>query len=351
MNSYYDYVNFAEHTKTILQIIGLLSALIAFTKIDFSNRNYSLSILIGLFIVLVFRIGFQPIGFGLYCDRELYAISFINTGNLEIDFSHDWFLGIINYFLHPLCDVETYFIIIGCIYVGLYFFAALRLSKYNSYWILISIILSIGFVSYGYNTLRAGIAIALILVGITFNKRIWIMAVFFFLGIGTHFSMIIPISAFVFSHYWPKTKVFFYLWLFSIPLSFVAGGYFNVLFSSLSTDSRTNYLTTLNDYYNIGFKLDFIIYSLVPFAVGWYYIFKKKFTDRMYVNMYNTYILANIFWILVIRSNFSDRFAYLSWFLLPIILVYPLLNGVEVKRPRTWLGSILLGEVLFNFFV
>ena len=41
------------------------------------------------------------------------------------------------------------------------------------------------------------------------------------------------------------------------------------------------------------------------------------------------YLTANAFWILVIRSSFSNRFAYLSWFLMAIIIFYPFFKHIN----------------------
>jgi len=352
MNSVYDYVSFVENTKLVLVAIGMLSSVIAFSKTDFRDKNSSYLFVFLFAICLIYRIGCVPVVFNIYDDRAAYAHSFI-ANSTEIDHlsEHDWVLHVINYVLYPICDVETYFVIIASLYVGLYLFAIYRLSKHNSYWLFVAVAVCFGYTSYGYNTLRAGLAIAFILVGISYYFNVKKMALFLFLGVSTHFSMIIPVSALLLSRYWPKTKLYYSLWLLSIPISFVAGGLFNTIFSSWSGDARTSYLTTANDAYKIGFRIDFILYSLAPMAIGAYYIFKKGFRDKLYVNLYNTYLLANIFWILVIRANFSDRFAYLSWFLLPVILVYPILNGVEIKQPGKWLGFILLGESLFKLMV
>ena len=39
-----------------------------------------------------------------------------------------------------------------------------------------------------------------------------------------------------------------------------------------------------------------------------------------------TYILANSFWVMVIKAAFSNRFAYLSWFLYPVVLAYAVIR-------------------------
>ena len=45
-----------------------------------------------------------------------------------------------------------------------------------------------------------------------------------------------------------------------------------------------------------------------------------------YLLLFGMYVYSNAFWIMVIRSSFSNRFAYLSWFLYPVVLAYPMLR-------------------------
>lgn len=63
------------------------------------------------------------------------------------------------------------------------------------------------------------------------------------------------------------------------------------------------------------------------------------------------YLLTNTFWILIIRANFSDRFAYLSWFIYSVILLYPLVTRPVVRRQGIWVATILLGMTLFRTFI
>jgi hypothetical protein len=64
----------------------------------------------------------------------------------------------------------------------------------------------------------------------------------------------------------------------------------------------------------------------------------------------NTYLLANSLWILLIEANFSNRFAYLSWFMMPWVLLYPFVPGKIVGRPRTRLiAGILCAQYLFTY--
>ena len=74
-----------------------------------------------------------------------------------------------------------------------------------------------------------------------------------------------------------------------------------------------------------GFRYDFLIYCFIPILVGYFYILKTDIKDNIYITFLKTYTLANAFWILVNQVPFSNRFAYLSWFLMPIIIFYPII--------------------------
>jgi hypothetical protein len=104
--------------------------------------------------------------------------------------------------------------------------------------------------------------------------------------------------------------------------------------------------------YKVGFRWDFVLYSLIPIAAGWYYIVKQKFDDHLYKSIYSAYILANSFWLLVIRAPFSDRFAYLSWFLMPLILAYPVIKqNTTVRNARRLYCASLALMILVKIYI
>lgn len=348
------YFEFVHITWVILLTIGFMSTVYASTRDRNSIKSETIVPALILLLIMIWRIGCMPIP-NMYSDRDLYAEDFMRIQFYGFEFStdgRDQILGLITLFLSKFCIVDTYFIFLACIYMGLYFVTCRRMVGAPVFWLLVGCSLSLGFTNYGTNTLRAGLAISFMLIGLSYYKRLWLMLVFIGLGVMTHFSMVIPASMIIISRFFDKTKLYFRLWLLSIPVSFVAGGFFQVLFTSFSGDTRTAYLTTLNDYYNIGFRIDFIIYSLIPLLVGYYYIYKRNYKSQFYSNLYNAYILTNIFWILVIKANFSDRFAYLSWFMIPFILLYPILKEpTVVKKPARWLSLVILGETLFKILI
>lgn len=358
MNNLESYLEWLAIAKWSLVALGLFSCFILLGKkqIDFPNRNNSIGAIV-LALLLIAFIGLFPIPYNTYSDRDSYANKFEEIMKYPL-FSdagtdrNDPFFYMLVSVLTRFATVEQVFIIIAAIYIGNYFFGIRRIVGSNSYWLMVGAALSMAFVSYGINTLRAGLALSFVFLGIVNSNHLRKMTVFFILALGIHFSTIIPIGMVVMNRFYDRTRIFFILWVISIPLSFFAGEMFNTLFSGLSSDTRTEYLTAQDGNYNVGFRVDFIVYSLVPMVVGAYYIFKKKYTSAFYKLLYNTYVLSNIFWILVIRADFSDRFAYLSWFLIPFILMCPILAKPNiVKKPVLWIAVIIMGETLFKIIM
>jgi hypothetical protein len=74
--------------------------------------------------------------------------------------------------------------------------------------------------------------------------------------------------------------------------------------------------------------------------------------DPFYARLVNTYLVANAVWILVIHATCSNRFAYLSWCMMPWVLVYPFVPGRSNDRPRTGiLAAILFAHYMFTYFM
>lgn len=349
-----EYLSFAHNTNLITIAIGVIAILCVFFVRPIKKKSAKTLVpTIILCLIFIWRLGFLPVGWGISGDREIYAHRLFGTHHLDNSYilthEQDPLFTILSKIIYNATDLQTYFVGIAAIYVSLYFFACRRMVDKNQVWLFVTVILSMGFIAYGYNTIRAGLAFSIFLFAITYRKNLIMMLGLLLLASGIHFSVAIPTLMFLVSKYFPLSKVYFALWVLSIPVSFFAGDFFNNLFSQFSEDQRTEYLIKKNTHYNIGFRIDFIVYSLLPVIVGYYYIFVRKFKSVWYKNIYNTYLLTNIFWILVITSNYSDRFAYLSWFLIPFILVYPvLINYRIVRKPNYWLAGLLLEEVLFK---
>lgn len=338
--------------RIIVICIGLGSAAGALLSFNLKSNTTTLAVI--LFIILLFLLGLFPIEWGHFTDRANYAYRFIEykVGHLEININNgEVGYQIIQYVFSRFVNAKEFMFCMTFIYLTNYYIAFKKLVYKQIYWLFIVTVVSLGFLSYNLNTMRAGLALSFIVLGLSmYNHRIYLILCLI-ISASIHLSTAIPGIIILVCTFYRDTRLSFLLWIISIPVSYFAGRYFNFLFDGLGMDERSKYLTTIDTNYNIGFRIDFIVYSMIPMLVGAYYIFRKRFKDKFYEVIYNAYILTNIFWILVIRANFSDRFAYLSWFFIPFILAYPILVHNINLNSRLWLSMILLGETLFYFWV
>jgi len=147
----------------------------------------------------------------------------------------------------------------------------------------------------------------------------------------------------------PKYAIRF--WIASIFISLVAGNAIGNIFAGLGFDDRMegyfnmqNNANEMSRFESTGFRFDFLLYSAMPVLMAWYVTVKRNFKDRTFNIIANTYILANAFWVMVIRASYSNRFAYLSWFIYPVVMSYPLLkdkNLVDYQQAKLQLMVLL----------
>ena len=175
---------------------------------------------------------------------------------------------------------------------------------------------------------------------------------------GVHRSTMLPSAAAIASIYVLKdTKNTLRFWFASIAISLVAGPAVTNFFSSLGFDDRmSNYAVDASEmasgsFSSTGFRWDFLLYSAFPVAMIWYVTRYRRFTDMAYSLFANVYFLCNAFWIMVIRSSFSNRFAYLSWFIYPVVIALPLLRMNLWKDQDRRTAIILFFYTGFTFFM
>ena len=311
-------------------------------------------------IILLF-IGLRPYdipGVGTYLgDTGNYYRSFLNyaVGNTDIvseDTGFDFLTKKATLFLSG----QSYFFVLAALYVLPLYKACTRLSSDYTYLLFLMITTSFLFWANGVNGIRTGIGTSLLLLAFTYKNEKWLMIALFVLAISFHKSMLLPMGAFVLTSFYKNSRVWIAIWFICIVLSLLLGGFWEQFFASFNTgDERfSQYLTqevNAEIFSSTGFRWDFLIYSAIPIALGYHFIFQKKYNSAQYIHLYNTYILANSFWILIIRSNFSNRFASLSWFLIPFILILPLLKIRLWKYQLYNLSLILILSFLFTYYM
>jgi hypothetical protein len=159
--------------------------------------------------------------------------------------------------------------------------------------------------------------------------------------------------AFLMSFYIVKDiKKALFIWVGCIILSLYAGTYFQSLISSIGFDNRmeaytTNSAETMAQFSHTGFRWDFLLYSAMPIWLAWY-VMDKGINDKTFNLIANTYILANSFWVLICRVAYSNRFAYLSWFLYALVIAYVVVRIPVWKNQDRIAGWILLAHSSFT---
>ena len=212
--------------------------------------------------------------------------------------------------------------------------------------------------SYGTNGIKAGAAASIFLMAMSYRNNLKICIPLMLVSWGVHHSMTVPIIAFVLTCLYKNPKVYFVGWCFCLLIAITRITFFQNLFAEILSDSNgINYLNDVNSDWGgkSGFRIDFVIYSIMPILIGYWAIYKKKIQlSKLYIQLLNLYITINGTWLLCMYANFTNRIAYLSWFLYPIILIYPFLNenwGQSRYKTFSKVMLIHLGFTLFMKFI
>lgn len=345
---------------SLLTIVCILSIINQSSQSIITKRRNSIGILL-YSIVFIFVVGLRPVS-AAFGDTTNYAQSYYELQGtpLIIDGASDVLFALLMWWCAQRMSVEFFFLIVEILYIAPIIFSCKRFFPRNSDLAILFSFAAFSFFTYGVNGIRNGMACSLVLLAMSFiqgtvHDKI-VCVILSLIAINTHASTALPVVCLVVAYFVRSPKVMFGFWLFSIFLSLIAGGPVSNLFANLGFDERlSDYITADVDegmFSRTGFRWDFLLYSSVPIVLGYYLIFKKKVFDRTYLLLLGTYIYANAFWIMVIRAEYSNRFAYLSWFLYPIVLCYPLLRlKIWPKTQGQKTAIIMAGHLAFTLFM
>jgi hypothetical protein len=312
-------------------------------------------------ILILFFIGLRPYdipGVGSYFgDTANYYRGFLqlSSGFRDVD-SKDIGFGLFTKYSAMYLNGQGYFFTLAALYVLPAYYACKRLNSRHSLLLFMMLTTSFLFWSNGVNAIRSGVGTSFLLLAFTYKKHNWQMWLLFFVVIMFHKSMILPAGAFLLTLFYTNTNAYIVIWFSSIALSLLFGGFWEKLLASfdLGDERLYNYLVTSADskfFSHTGFRWDFLTYSFIPIAMASYFINNKKYKNPYYIQILNTYLIANSFWILVIRANFSNRFASLSWFIIPFILLLPLFDIRIWKKQNAKIALILSLNFAFTYYM
>lgn len=317
-----------------------------------------------LTVFLMIYMGLRPVSFA-FGDTINYAAGYarlVGTASFSIDLNKEWFW----HFIEVICKqagftVNMWFLVIEVAYLG-FTFIGLRILLKENVWIAMLFFLSaFSTFTFGVNGIRNGCACSMVILAFAVaahqnTSKLLLAGGILLFAFGIHRSISLPIAAFLGASYFIKSpKWAIYFWILSIGVSLAAGGAVTNFFAGLGFDDRMSQYSTSeydDQFSQTGFRWDFLAYSAMPVWLTWY-VTKKVETERVLygdtieeaetnitgagriadahsMRVFNilatTYILANSFWVMVIRAAFSNRFAYLSWFLYPVVLAYAVIR-------------------------
>lgn len=362
---------FAPYYYTLYWIIALMLTLFYYKEIQslkgysviYKRDSYTPILYFSLFFIIFF--GLRPISI-VFVDTVNYNSTYqiLQTyGTLDADlpaeFDSDWLF----YYTMALCaqvvDINCFFVIVMYFYIVMMFTGCRKLDKWHGATLMAFCVGAFSFYGYAVNGIRNGVACSFVILAISSvckGERVWPIFLSF-IAISCHKSTALPLACMFFTYFVRSPKYMFLAWFGAIGISLLFGESITSLMSLISYDERLAEIgktgeEVANEWgveMENRFRWDFLLYSSMPILVGWYTLFVRKIYNNTYLILLGTYIYANAFWVLVIRDLFSNRFAYLSWYLYPIVLAYPLLNlPVFEKNHSQKVALVLLAHFGFT---
>lgn len=252
-------------------------------------------------------------------------------------------------------NVSLWLTVLAILYIMPYVKGIHIMFRGQEYVAFLFLISSFGFLNFGYNGLRNGVAcslgflaLAIVLTGKKY-RLLW-GALLCILAYWFHHSIMIFVTSMLLALYLiRKTSWALAIWFVTIIISLLLGSQLAEFATTYLDDQRAElYLSAGNNmremekhFSHVGFRWDFLAFSAIPIIMGWYVLIKRKIKDNYYQILVNTYILANAIWIIFMYAKFTNRFAQLSWFIYPFVLCYPLLK-YDIWKGKNQSYAVLL---------
>ena len=316
-----------------------------------------------LAIVLAIFIGFRPISAAYFGDTINYA--YVYNMREGLPYIYDplsenliWD-NLLNWWASKRMGISYLFVLADIINFGCTFLACRKFFNQNQYIAFLVFLGSFSTFSYATNGVKAGVAAAIFLLALSYYKKLHISIPLVLISWGFHHSMTLPVCAFIISYFYRNPKFYYFIWIVCLLLSAAHVTYFQSLFAQMASDqgdtTGAQYLLSSSSSEwggKSGFRIDFVIYSAMPLLVNYNAIFKKKIQLSSYnIFILNIYLITNAVWMLCMYGEFTNRIAYLSWFLFPIVLIYPLLTKDWGPTRYRTLSKIVIANLAFTLFM
>lgn len=342
-----------------LILVAVLTLIFVGRRRDINQREPLVGSLI-LCVLLILFIGFRPHSpaFGDTINYSLWWGHITWKGSFDWHTSSKLFDNLYNYLGSVFPDATIFFVIIAIIYFSCMLVAVRKFFPANTLLVYLICLAAFSTFSYSTNGIKAGAAASLFLVALAYRDKIVVSVIFLLLSWGFHHSMHLPAVAYVLTLVFKDNSVYLYGWLFCLLMAALHISFFQELFIGLTDKDGIRYLDwNPNDDWGgkAGFRIDFVLYSAMPVLMGFFVKYKYYLKDKLYDIMLNMYLVCNGVWMLCMYAQFTNRIAYLSWFMYPILLVYPCYAIKDDSHPlvsnREIIVLLHLAFTLFMDFV
>ena len=308
--------------------------------------------------IFIFFIGLRPVDmvFVDMFDTAYYYKVFYWGKAFHFTWKTDNFLfdNLFYYLASKKCPIDYFFLLIASIYFGGIAVACRKLFPDDTLLCFVVYLGAFSTFTYGTNGIKAGSAASIFLVALAYKENLKVCVPLLWVSLGFHHAMLAPIAAFVISFFFAKPKYCLYGWLICLFLAVTHITALMEFFSGYVDEHGAGYLNTNvknTVLYVSGFRPDFILYSAVPIFLGYYYIQKEKIISDTYNFLWCVYTLTNCVFLLCTYGTFINRIAYLSWLMLPFVLLYPVLYCKEEAFQLRNLSYVVYGHLGFTLFM
>lgn len=316
-------------------------------------------------ISLIFLIGFRQYDVGadtINYYRDLWV------GAPEVNFNGEFLFNLIAWVMQYFDLSYSNFLLLVAILF--YFFTYKSIKKYTELYksnLLITFFSCISlffFLSMSINIIRQGVALSILLFAyslwINNKKNNGLVLLLIFLSVAFHLTSILPVLIFIFSFFISRIKIFnilIFIYFLAIFISYFNYGFLNIspiFLDFLGGDKRAGYFVDEDYGYNVGFKLQFVIFNTFFMLIALY--IRRRLTDDYLVKQYSIlisyYIFSSIMLFMAFQLPFSDRWGLFSWFIIPF-LISPLFYSPFIKGNIKihYIIMLFLIYIGFNFYV
>lgn len=347
---------------TLLTMVSAVTMCVRGNNLFFRCHNEKYTILITSLILTLF-IGLRPVD-DVFVDSVAYANLFelYQRGDYSIIYhSSELAFNTLTVFCAKYGTLSVYFTMIALLYFLPVAYTAGKMSKNQGFALFVFFLGSFSFYSYSVNGLRQGVATSLILLACTliYCDKKWLVGILVgILGVLFHTSALLPFAAILIARYYSKSGFFLIVWVACVLLSLFFPSALGDLSSSIDLLIQDDRLSRYAEgdaakglFSSTGFRFDFLLYSLLPILVAFFFKLSAKTKDELYEKLLCVYLMTNSFWVIFIRANFSNRFAYLSWFLYPLVLAYPLLNIRLFRRQGLVASTVMVSMLILTLIL